>query len=94
MGRSSPEAVSVAESSSGDVVTEVYFAPFDPVEHRILEVLDGVRHEVLVAHYNIRRKVILEKLVELSRRGVVVRVVVDQKNSNREWNTGDDYLDI
>lgn len=70
-----------------------FFAPYDDVEERVLEVLDGAKEEVVVAHYNIRREKVLEKLVELHRRGVRVRVAVDETNAEHEWNTGDDFLE-
>ncbi len=70
-----------------------YFAPYDDVEGAVLRVLDSAQSEVLVAHYNIRRQSVLDKLVELAQRGVKVRVVVDQTNAGREWNLGDDFLE-
>lgn len=71
----------------------VLFAPFDPVEDEVLCALDGAESEVLVAHYNIRSQRVLDKLVELHRRGVTVRVAVDAKNAQNEWNVGDDLLE-
>lgn len=70
-----------------------YFAPFDPVEEEVLCALDTAQREVVVAHYNIRRQTYLDKLVELSERGVRVKVAVDVKNAAKDYNVGDDFLE-
>lgn len=70
-----------------------YFAPFDPVEHEVLCLLDRAQTEVVVAHYNIRRESYLNKLVELKDRGVDVRVAVDAGNAAADYNVGDDFLE-
>ncbi|MBW6410741.1 phospholipase D-like domain-containing protein [Clostridium weizhouense] len=72
---------------------EVSFSPFDNQVEKVLKVLDEAQEEVVIAHYNIRLTPILSKLVELSKRGVNVKVVVDKDNALKEWNTGDDYLE-
>lgn len=69
-----------------------YFAPFDPVEDQVLCALDSATREVVVAQYNIRSARVLDKLIELHRRGVDVRVAVDAANAENEWNDGDDRL--
>jgi phosphatidylserine/phosphatidylglycerophosphate/cardiolipin synthase-like enzyme len=71
----------------------VYFQPFDDAELEALCLLDRAKEEVLVAQYNIRNQSYLDKLVQLSERGVRVRVAVDEKNSQNEWNVGDDFLE-
>jgi phosphatidylserine/phosphatidylglycerophosphate/cardiolipin synthase-like enzyme len=71
----------------------VFFAPFDAPERQVLCALSAAKREVLIAHYNIRREVVLEKLIELKRRGVDVRVAIDEANSRNEWNKGDDMLE-
>ncbi|AOR23386.1 phospholipase D-like domain-containing protein [Clostridium taeniosporum] len=73
--------------------TEVSFSPFDNQVEKVLKVLDEAQDEVVIAHYNIRLQPILSKLVELSKRGVTVKVVVDKDNAAKEWNKGDDYLE-
>ena len=83
------DAIEVA----GKGPAQPFFAPYDDVEEEVLRLLDSAKEEVVIAHYNIRREVILEKLVELSRRGVKVRVAVDKTNAGREWNVGDDFLE-
>jgi len=70
-----------------------YFAPFDQVEEEVLCALDTAQDEVVVAHYNIRRQSYLDKLVELSERGVRVKVAVDVKNAAKDYNVGDDFLE-
>lgn len=69
-----------------------YFSPFDPVEDQVLCALDAATREVVVAQYNIRSARVLDKLVELHRRGVDVRIAVDASNAENEWNEGDDRL--
>ncbi len=83
----------VATEQAGEGPAQPFFAPYDDVEEEVLRLLDSARREVVVAHYNIRRESILEKLVELSRRGVEVKVAVDKTNAAREWNVGDDFLE-
>lgn len=70
-----------------------YFAPFEPVEHEVLCLLDKAQDEVVIAHYNIRRESYLNKLVELKNRGVDVRVAVDRGNAEADYNVGDDFLE-
>ncbi len=70
-----------------------FFSPFDNLDLVVLEVLDTAQSEVIIAQYNIRRESILKKLVELANRGVSIRVVVDQRNAAKDYNTGDDFLE-
>lgn len=72
---------------------QVYFAPFDRPEDEVLCLLDTARSEVVIAHYNIRREKVIAKLVELSRRGVTVKVAVDQDNAKQPYNIGDDAIE-
>ncbi|MFH1467160.1 MAG: phospholipase D-like domain-containing protein [Pseudomonadota bacterium] len=85
-------AVDAAEAA-GRGPAQPFFAPYDDVEGEVLKLLDSARDEVIIAHYNIRREAILEKLVELHERGVKVRVAVDLTNAGHEWNVGDDFLE-
>lgn len=70
----------------------VYFSPFDPVEDQVLCALDSAKTEVVIAQYNIRSERVIQKLIELHRRGVDVRIAVDASNAENEWNSGDDRL--
>jgi len=72
---------------------QAYFAPFDPVEHQVLCLLDTAQDEVIVGQYNPRRQSYLDKLVALQQRGVTVKVVVDEQNAARDYNVGDDFLE-
>ena len=83
------EAVEIA----GKGPAQPFFAPYDDVEEEVLRLLDSAKEEVVIAHYNIRREAILDKLIELHERGVKVRVAVDKTNAGREWNIGDDLLE-
>ncbi len=71
---------------------QVYFAPFDRPEDQVLCLLDTAQREVLIAHYNIRRERIIDKLIALHRRGVDVRIAVDKDNAAQSYNVGDDAL--
>ena len=84
------KAAMVDELQGSEVA--VFFSPFDELDQKVLALLDEAQEELIIGHYNIRSPKILDKLVALSRRGVRIRVAVDQKNANYEWNTGDDYL--
>lgn len=72
---------------------QVYFAPFDRPEDQVICLLDTAKTEVVIAHYNIRRERVIAKLIELSKRGVSVRVVVDKENAAQSYNVGDDALE-
>ncbi len=87
------QLVTDAIEVAGKGPAQPFFAPYDDVEEEVLRLLDGAKEEVVIAHYNIRRESILEKLIELHERGVKVRVAVDKKNAGREWNIGDDMLE-
>ncbi len=71
----------------------VFFSPFDAPESKALCVLASAKSEVLIAHYNIRSRRMLDALVELKNRGVIVRVAVDRDNAAEDYNTGDDFLE-
>ncbi len=86
-------AIIDATEIAGKGPAQPLFAPYDDVEEEVLRLLDQAKEEVVIAHYNIRRESILNKLVELHERGVKVRVAVDKTNAGREWNTGDDLLE-
>lgn len=72
---------------------KVYFQPFDNAEAQVLCTLERAKREVVIAHYNIRRPGTIATLIKLKRRGVDVRIAVDEGNSKHEWNTGDDELE-
>lgn len=72
---------------------EVSFSPFDNQVEKVLKVLDEAQEEVVIAQYNARLTPILSKLVDLSKKGVNVKIVVDKDNALKEWNVGDDYLE-
>lgn len=72
---------------------EVYFSPFDDPQAAALKVLGEAQHSLDVAQYNIRNAEYLEVLRALRDRGVKVRIVVDKKNADQEWNTLDDQLE-
>lgn len=72
---------------------EAYFAPYDDCEARAMAVLDSARRSVDVAQYNIRNERFVEKLEELRARGVAVRIVVDAKNAEKDYNTVDDLIE-
>jgi phosphatidylserine/phosphatidylglycerophosphate/cardiolipin synthase-like enzyme len=87
------QLISDAAEMAGKGPAQPFFAPYDDVEEEVLRLLDSAKEEVVIAHYNIRREAILDKLIELHERGVKVRVAVDETNAGREWNTGDDQLE-
>ncbi|MBZ9691920.1 phospholipase D-like domain-containing protein [Clostridium sp. M14] len=80
-------------SEESTLDAEVSFSPFDNQVEKVLKVLDEAQDEVVIAHYNARLTPILSKLVDLSKKGVKIKVVVDKDNALKEWNVGDDYLE-
>ena len=73
-----------ATELAGKGPAQPFFAPYDDVEEEVLRLLDGARDEVIIAHYNIRRERVLEKLAQLHERGVTVRVVVGGQEGSHE----------
>lgn len=72
---------------------EAYFSPFDDCEARAMAVLDAAQRTVDIAQYNIRNERFVEKLEELRARGVAIRIVVDAKNAEKDYNTVDDLIE-
>jgi hypothetical protein len=72
---------------------EAYFAPFDDCEARAMAVLDTATRTVDVAQYNIRSERFVTKLEELRARGVAIRITVDAKNAEKDYNTVDDLIE-
>jgi len=72
---------------------ETFFSPFDDVEKKVMEVLDEAKAEVVIAHYSIRYLPIRDKLIELHKRGVDVKIVIDKQNAKKGYNTVDDELE-
>lgn len=72
---------------------DVYFSPFDDPQSHAMQILDEATETLDIAQYNIRNVEYLEKLRQLRDRGVKIRIVVDKKNADQEWNTLDDQLE-
>jgi phosphatidylserine/phosphatidylglycerophosphate/cardiolipin synthase-like enzyme len=53
------------------------FAPWDDIEARLVEVIDGARQQVLVQAYLLTNKKIARSLVAAHRRGIDVQVLAD-----------------
>jgi phosphatidylserine/phosphatidylglycerophosphate/cardiolipin synthase-like enzyme len=79
----------VSTASAQDAV----FSPFEDCEAKAMAALDGCQKTLDVAQYNIRSPRFVEKLDELRRRGVKVRIVVDAKQAEKEYNTLDDEIE-
>jgi phosphatidylserine/phosphatidylglycerophosphate/cardiolipin synthase-like enzyme len=89
-------------------VFEAYFTPYDPAQKNELALIDEVLtnrradptnyppgenpHKIHYAVYNLRSPKIIEKLIEASKMGVDVKVLVEgsQIAPDRPWNTADD----
>ncbi len=71
---------------------EAWFPPFDDCEAQAMRILDEATQTVDIAQYNIRSERFLGKLVELQQRGVRVRICVDKKNADKDYNTLDDAM--
>lgn len=72
---------------------EAWFPPFDDCEAQAMRVLDEAQQTVDIAQYNIRSERFLGKLLELQQRGVRVRICVDKKNADKDYNTLDDAME-
>lgn len=72
---------------------EAFFSPFDDCEARALAVLDTAQRSLDIAQYNIRNERFIAKLEELRARGVRIRITVDAKNAEKEYNTLDDQIE-
>ncbi len=57
---------------------EALFTPGDPIDTRLVAVIDGARHEVLVQAFSFTSKKIAGALLAAHRRGVVVAIVADR----------------
>jgi phosphatidylserine/phosphatidylglycerophosphate/cardiolipin synthase-like enzyme len=60
-------------------VLEPLFAPWDDIESRLVEVIEGARSQVLVQAYLLTNKRIVAGLVACHRRGVDVQVLIDAR---------------
>jgi phosphatidylserine/phosphatidylglycerophosphate/cardiolipin synthase-like enzyme len=65
---------------------EILFAPDDPVEARLIELIGQARHSVHVQMYAFTRKAIAEALVAAHARGVKVEVLADAGQNQRGKN--------
>ena len=75
----SASAQSIATGTTAEVVG-VYFSPSDPVASVIVKTIDASQHEVLVQAYGFTHNGIAQALVRAHRRGVNVRVLLDQRS--------------
>ncbi len=65
---------------------EVLFSPHDPVEPRLIALIDGARHSVHVQSFIFTRQSIAKALIAAHRRGVKVAVLVDDRMHRRGKN--------
>src|SRR5687767_653189 len=72
---------------------EAYFSPSDDCEARAMAVLETARRTLDIAQYNIRNERFIEKLEQLRARGVKIRITVDAKNAEKDYNTLDDDIE-
>lgn len=80
------------EVTGNSTTLKAYFQPFADGRAAVLAELSKAKKSVHVAQYNIRDKAYVDKLVELKKRGVDVKIVIDEKNSLKPWNTLDDDM--
>lgn len=72
-------AQSNSEGTSAEVMG-VYFSPSSNPAHAIVQTIDASQHEVLVQAFGFTHQGIAQALVRAHRRGVAVRVLLDQKS--------------
>jgi len=65
---------------------EVLFSPQDPVESRLIELIDRARQSIHIQMYVFTRKALARALVRAHQRGVRVRVLVDARQNQRGHN--------
>ncbi|MDF1662209.1 MAG: phospholipase D-like domain-containing protein [Planctomycetota bacterium] len=80
------------EVNGNSTTLKAYFQPFADGRSAVLAELSKATKSVHVAQYNIRDKAYADKLLELKQRGVEVKIVIDEKNSLKPWNTLDDTM--
>lgn len=68
-----------ASQSTAPAAIEVYFPPWDDAEHRLLDVLDHARHQILVQAFLLTSRDIAAALIAAHQRGIDVRVLADAK---------------
>lgn len=65
---------------------EILFSPHDPVETRLIELIDTAKQTIHVQMYVFTRKSLAQALVAAQRRGVKVRVLADARQNQRGRN--------
>lgn len=65
---------------------EILFSPHDPVEARLIELIDGAKRTIHVQMYVFTRKSLAHALVRARARGVEVRVMADARQNQRGRN--------
>lgn len=85
-------ADSFSESRSTSVpaagTVEVAFSPDEGSEHLVVKVIDSARSELDVLSYSFTSVPVVEALIKARHRGVVVRLVADEKDNVRSDRTG------
>lgn len=66
---------------------DVGFSPGGSAESLVLRAIDSARKEILVAAYSFTHKDVARGLVEASRRGVYVRVVLDSSQESERYTS-------
>lgn len=67
---------------------EVAFSPDEGSEHLVLKVIDSAKTELRVLAYSFTSAPVTSALLNAKKRGVDVKVVVDQKNNTTEDRSG------
>jgi phosphatidylserine/phosphatidylglycerophosphate/cardiolipin synthase-like enzyme len=70
----------------------MYFSPVDSTEQIVLDELAKVEVSVHMAFFNIRLQEIADELVSLHQAGKDVKILMDQKQMDKVYNTLDDWM--
>jgi phosphatidylserine/phosphatidylglycerophosphate/cardiolipin synthase-like enzyme len=74
------------------LLASLFFTPAQDLETLIMDELSKATQSVRLAMFNIRLQEIADKLLALHQAGVDVKIIMDQKQMDKSYNTLDDWM--
>lgn len=68
-----------------DTIESVFFSSEEPIDDRLVEMIDNEKEEIRIAIYQITSKKIADSLLAAEKRGVVVKMVTNRDASSKAY---------
>jgi phosphatidylserine/phosphatidylglycerophosphate/cardiolipin synthase-like enzyme len=63
---------------------KIYFSPYDQkeIQKKLFDLLDGAKHQLLIAMYWVTNSTIIDKIIELKHKNIDIQIIFDESSPN------------